>query len=152
MNTINSNSFVTLHYTFLVLDDAQTNPAFIPIMDTFAAGTPSTITINHGQFPPLIEAVLLNKKENDKIDVCIDNAFGFYNNALQQLVSIQLLNEHSADLNFKQGAIVSFNTNQGGMAGTFIRMDEAHNGAWFDFNHPLAGKTIKFKAHIISVM
>jgi FKBP-type peptidyl-prolyl cis-trans isomerase SlpA len=166
MNLITPTSFITLHYSFAILaldnidhinnsNNLYTTEAtsnFIHIVDTFAAGTPSTITMGYGQFPPLIEAELLHKKENDRIDVLIENAFGFYNIELQQLISQKLLTEHSAELNFSAGAVVSFDTPQGSMAGTFIRLDAENKGAWFDFNHPLAGKTIQFKAHIISVM
>ena len=47
--------------------------------------------------------------------------------------------------------MVEFNAPQGGTyAGILQSMDE--EGAWFDFNHPLAGKTIIFEVKVISIL
>jgi FKBP-type peptidyl-prolyl cis-trans isomerase SlpA len=52
---------------------------------------------------------------------------------------------------FSAGDMVEFDAPHGGKyAGVLQSIDET--GAWFDFNHPLAGKDIIFEVKLISVL
>ncbi|MFM2344754.1 MAG: hypothetical protein RLZZ210_1365 [Pseudomonadota bacterium] len=147
-NIIQHNSFVTIHYTISILD--ENNQINQTIANTFD-GTPATITIGYGNIPSTLEEVLIGKTEDEEINTNIKNAFGEYNQELLQVISKNLLEQQSAEQNFTQGDIVSFTSNKGQMAGTFIQQNE-NGSALFDFNHPLAGKTIAFKAKVIGVL
>jgi len=147
MQTTQENSLITLHYSIAFIENTEV----IQLVNTFNDGMPATMTIGEGVLPSTLEQYLINKKENSSIDVEIENAFGMYNKELQQLVSQNLIKEHSAEQEFNSGDVVSFKTPQGQMAGIFMQLDP-NGGAWFDFNHPLAGKKIKFIAKIISVL
>jgi len=147
MQTIQINSLVTLHYSISIID----NENVIELANTFNEGTPATLTIGRGVLPPTIENHLLDKVENQSIDVDIENAFGMYNPELQQLISQELIKLHSNETEFEAGDVVSFNTPKGQVAGVFMQ-SEPNGSAWFDFNHPLCGRSIRFIAKIIGII
>ncbi len=144
-NIIAKNSFVTLHYSISIINDENQI-----IADTFD-GSPATITIGYGNLPSTLEALIIGKSEGEEINTTLNNAFGEYNQELRRLISKNLLEEQSAEQEFSAGDMVSFNTNERQIAGTFISMNETGD-ALFDFNHPLAGKNIAFKARIIGIL
>jgi FKBP-type peptidyl-prolyl cis-trans isomerase SlpA len=148
-NTIQHNSLVTLHYSIAIIDNNSQKHQ--EIVNSFQTNMPATITIGYGNLPASIEFYLIDRNEDEELDIEIENAFGEYNPNLQQVVSQKLLDEHGNNEEYKVGSIVSFNTDKGGMAGTFMCKHQ-NSGFWFDFNHPLAGKKVNFKAKILSII
>lgn len=137
---------MTLHYRIALPDAGD-------VVNTFV-DKPATLLMGGGQFSPSLEQALLGMEEGEQKTFVLDpeSAFGLRNPDLIQRVSIKTLRENSdAEENYVPGDMVEFNAPQGGTyAGILQSIDE--EGAWFDFNHPLAGMTITFETKIISIL
>lgn len=123
------------------------------LINTFT-DKPATLLMGGGQFAPTLEQVLLNLEDGAHETFTLDpeSGFGLRNPELIQKVSLQTLREHSdPEEDYVPGDMVEFHAPEGGQyAGILQSIDE--DGAWFDFNHPLAGKTITFEVKILSVL
>ncbi|MEI7532208.1 MAG: peptidylprolyl isomerase [Betaproteobacteria bacterium] len=143
---VKKDSFLTLHYRIGLPEGAD-------IVNTFT-DKPATLLMGGGQFAPTLENALLGMEEGNQQTFTLDAevAFGVRNPELVQKVSLQTLEANSdPEETYLPGDIVEFNAPEGGTyAGTLQSLDK--DGAWFDFNHPLSGKTITFEAKIISVL
>jgi FKBP-type peptidyl-prolyl cis-trans isomerase SlpA len=81
-----------------------------------------------------------------------DKAFGSRNPELIQRVSRATLDENSPpDAEYKIGDLVNFTAPSGGRFAGVLREIDAH-GALFDFNHPLAGQSVRFEVNIIGIL
>ena len=69
-----------------------------------------------------------------------------------QWVSLNALKEgREDDVEFHPGDVIEFNAPGGAQyAGVLQSIDE--EGAWFDFNHPLAGRAVTFEAQIVAIL
>ncbi len=123
------------------------------MISTFA-GNPSTLQLGQGQLAPFLEECLLGLPEgtHQVFDLGPERAFGPRNPELVQRVSRATLEENSAfDAEYKIGDLVDFAAPSGGrFAGILKEIDE--NGALFDFNHPLAGQSVRFEVKIIGIL
>jgi FKBP-type peptidyl-prolyl cis-trans isomerase SlpA len=55
------------------------------------------------------------------------------------------------DVEFNSGDVIEFNAPGGAQyAGVLQSIDD--EGAWFDFNHPLAGRPVTFEAEIVGIL
>lgn len=144
--TVKNDSFLTLHYRIALPEGGD-------VVNTFV-DKPATLLMGGGQFAPSLENALLGLAEGDQKTFSLDpeSAFGLRNPDLIQRVSLKTLRDNSdSEEVYVPGDMVEFNAPQGGTyAGILQSMDE--EGAWFDFNHPLAGKTIIFEVKVISIL
>ena len=79
--------------------------------------------------------------------------FGERNPELLQRVSRTLLAEHGdADADYRVGDVVRFPTpdGQASFAGVVREVDE--EALLFDFNHPLAGRPVRFDVELIGIL
>lgn len=143
---VTQGAFLTLHYRLVDHDGRD-------IVSTFD-GTPATLQLGAGQWSPALESCLLGLTEGTQrvFELAPDAAFGSHNPDLVQRVSMTTLREHSGeDDRYVVGDLVDFAAPSGGrFAGRLLAMDEAE--AVFDFNHPLAGRPIKFEVSIIGIL
>ena len=81
-----------------------------------------------------------------------EESFGDRKEDLVQWVSLQALKEGlDEDVEFNPGDVIEFNAPSGAQyAGVLQSINE--EGAWFDFNHPLAGVAVNFEAQIVAIM
>ena len=81
-----------------------------------------------------------------------EESFGERKEDLVQWVSLQALKEgRDDDVEFHPGDVIEFNAPRGAQyAGVLQSINE--EGAWFDFNHPLAGRPVTFEAEIIAIL
>lgn len=144
--SIGATSHVTFHYR-LSLEDGQV------LLDTFE-DRPATIQMGEGQFSEGLERCMMALREGDQKTYQLgpDDAFGPRNPELIQLVSGELIREHSdPDDPLEPGDLVEFPAPDGGrFAGIFKGWEE--QSAVFDFNHPLAGQPLTFEVQIIAVL
>jgi len=145
-NIVKNESFLTLHYRLSFKDGAD-------IANTFT-DKPATVLIGAGQFAPGLEDVMMGMSTGDHQTFTLnpENAYGLRNPELVQKISIQTLQQNSdPEAEYSPGDMVEFEAPHGGKyAGTLQSLDDT--GAWFDFNHPLAGKEMVFEVKIISVL
>ena len=81
-----------------------------------------------------------------------EESFGERKEDLVQWVSLKALKEgRDEDVEFNPGDVIEFNAPSGAQyAGVLQSINE--EGAWFDFNHPLAGVAVNFEAQIMAIM
>ena len=140
------NSFLTLNYRL-------TLPSGDDYINTFI-DRPATVLMGSGQFAPFFERVLLGLMVGEKKSVLLnpEESFGERNPELIQWVSLAALKEGREDgAEFNPGDVIEFNAPGGAQyAGVLQSID--NEGAWFDFNHPLAGRPITFEAEVIAIL
>ena len=144
--TVTPAAYLTLHYRLSSSDGVE-------MISTFNAN-PATLELGKGQLAPFLEDCLLGLSEgaHQVFDLQADKAFGPRNPELIQRVSRATLDENSPfDTEYKIGDLVDFAAPGGGrFAGVLREIDE--QGALFDFNHPLAGQSVRFEVKIIGIM
>jgi FKBP-type peptidyl-prolyl cis-trans isomerase SlpA len=145
-SVVAEGAFLTLHYR-LSADDGR------DIVSTFA-DNPATLQLGAGQLSPSLEAKLLGLPEGAQrvFELAPGEAFGPRNADLVQRVSMATLRQHSSeDANYAVGDLVDFSAPGGGrFAGMLLELGE--DDALFDFNHPLAGRSVKFEVNIIGIL
>jgi FKBP-type peptidyl-prolyl cis-trans isomerase SlpA len=139
-------SYLTLHYRLASQDGED-------IVTTFKE-SPATLQFGMGQLAPFLEACLLGLPEgtHQTFDLPPEQAFGPRNPELIQRVSRATLRQNSQlGEEYRIGDLVEFAAPGGGQfAGVLREIDE--QGALFDFNHPLAGQSLKFEVKIIGIL
>ena len=145
-NIVKNESFLTLHYRLSLKEGGD-------VANTFT-DKPATVLVGAGQFAPGLESAMMGMAggEHKTVTLSPENAYGMRNPELVQKISLQTLRQNSnPEEDYSVGDMVEFEAPHGGKyAGTFQSIDET--GAWFDFNHPLAGKEMIFEVQIISVL
>ena len=144
--TVLPNSFLTLNYRL-------TLPSGDDYINTFI-DRPATVLMGSGQFAPCFESVLIGLGVGDKKSALLppEESFGERKEELVQWVSLNALKEgRDVDTEFNPGDVIEFNAPGGAQyAGVLQSINE--EGAWFDFNHPLAGRPVTFEAQIVAIL
>ena len=144
--TVLPNSYLTLNYR-LTLPNGE------DYINTFV-DRPATVLMGSGQFAPCFENVLLGLGIGEKKSALLppEESFGERKEDLVQWVSLKALKEgRDEDTEFNPGDVIEFNAPGGAQyAGVLQSMDD--EGAWFDFNHPLAGRPVTFEAEIVAIL
>jgi FKBP-type peptidyl-prolyl cis-trans isomerase SlpA len=140
--TVRSDSYLTLHYRISTLDGEE----FLSTFDM----SPATLQMGSGQLAENLENVLIGLPAQEVFVFELEpkDAFGQHNDRLVERLARNAL---PAGVELKENSVVEFTSPNGGTFSGFLReMDDTH--ALFDFNHPLAGKTIRFEVKIIGIM
>jgi FKBP-type peptidyl-prolyl cis-trans isomerase SlpA len=147
VTTIQPGSFLTLHYRLAGPDGAD-------VINTFH-DKPATLSLGAGQLAPAMEARLIGLAEDARqtFELAPGEAFGERNPELLQRVKLSLLRElGDPDAEYGVGDVVQFPTpdGQGAYAGVVREVGEG----WllFDFNHPLAGQSVRFEVQVLGVL
>ena len=140
--TVRSDSFLTLHYRISGVDGDE----FLSTFDM----SPATLQIGSGQLAENLESVLIGLPAHERFVFQLEpeDAFGQHNARLVERIARSGL---PSDMELKPNSVVEFTAPNGGSFAGFLReLDATH--ALFDFNHPLAGKTIRFEVEISGIM
>lgn len=148
MTQVQEGSFLTLHYR-LSGPDGQV------LIDTFS-GQPATLSIGSGQLTPAIEQRLIGLAEGVRttIELAPGEAFGERQADMVQWVARKLLSElGDPHEQYAVGDVVQFPTPDGlGSYAGAVREVRGDGAVLFDFNHPLAGQSVKFEVQLIGVL
>ena len=147
LNPVHAASFLTLHYRL-------SGPDGRAWIDTFD-GQPATLSLGSGALAPAMEARLIGLPEGERasFDLTAGEAFGPRNPELLQRVKRALLAELGhPDTEFSVGDVVQFPTPDGQGAYAGVVREVADDSLLFDFNHPLAGRPVRFEVHLIGVL
>lgn len=138
---VQENSSVTLNFALSLPDGSE--------IDSNFDSEPVAMKIGDGNMLPGFEKCLIGLTVGSKVEQTIsaEDAFGGYNDD-----NIQRFKKGSfdSDLNLEKGLVIGFTDPAGGeLPGVVHEID----GDWvsIDFNHPLAGRDIIFKAVVHSV-
>lgn len=143
---VTESAYLTLHYRLAAMDGTD-------IVSTFQDG-PATLQLGTGQLSPSLEACLMGLPEgtHKTFELQPDQAFGPRNPDLVQWVSRTTLDENSKKgQEYVIGDLVEFAAPSGGRFAGILRALDA-DSALFDFNHPLAGQSVRFEVKIIGIL
>lgn len=145
--TVTAGSHLTLHYRISLADSGE------DVISTFG-GRPATLQIGLGQLAEPLERCLIGLAEGARasFDLAPEQAFGPRNPALVQTLSRAVFDANTGgDTDYQPGDPVEFPAPGGGRyAGVLKALDERQ--ALFDFNHPLAGRRIRFEVEILGIL
>ncbi len=147
MITVQPGSFLTLHYRLAGPDGAD-------VVNTFN-DKPATLSLGTGQLAPAIEAHLIGLPEgaHESFDLPAGAAFGDRNPDMLQRVKLSLLHElGDIDARYDLGDVVQFPTPDGQGAYAGVVREVGSDWLLFDFNHPLAGKPVRFEVRVVGVL
>lgn len=147
---VRADSYLTLHYRIVIEDGAAAGSTFI---DTFS-GRPATLQLGGGQWSPGMETPLLGHPEGDCFSYTLlpAEAYGDRNPDLIQRVSRAMLAQHAGeDAEFNPGDMVEFTAPNGGRYSGVLK-EYGEDSAMFDFNHPLAGLTLRVDIDLLGVL
>jgi FKBP-type peptidyl-prolyl cis-trans isomerase SlpA len=131
---VHAGSFLTLHYRLAAADGSD-------LINTFD-DKPATLSLGTGELAPAMEARLIGLAEGsrDAFELAPGEAFGERNPELLQRVRLALLREHG-DAEAENAV---------GDAG--VVQEVGADSLLVDFNHPLAGRPLRFEVHLIGVL
>lgn len=140
---VKPDSLVTLHYRVATADDTE-------IVATFGS-TPATLQLGSGELAPPLEACLIDLPVGERHVFMLtpEQAFGPHNPDLLQRMKKSELPSGGADIGVL--TLVEFAAPNGSKFSGLVReLDET--SALVDFNHPLAGKSIRFEVEVIGIL
>lgn len=146
-NAIEQGALVSLHFSLALENGA--------LIDSNFAAKPASFRLGDGSMLPGFEAALLGLHAGDMIELLLqpDAAFGAVNPKnlhLFPIAKFTLLLEDEL-LPTQVGSVVAFKDAAGfDLPGVVAAINSTN--ITVDFNHPLAGKAILFKARIVSVV
>lgn len=138
---VQPDSLVTLHYR-ITLDNGQ------PLISTFE-GTPATLQLGAGELLPTLERLIAGMAvgAHELYQLDPEQAFGPHRPELIERVK----REHMPDEDIAPMSIMEFVAPDGSRYSGLVReIDE--ESALVDFNHPLAGKSIRFEVEVIGIL
>jgi FKBP-type peptidyl-prolyl cis-trans isomerase SlpA len=141
-------SHVTLHYRIAVLHDGDEHE----IVSTFGS-SPATLQLGASQFSPPLEARLLGLAEGEEaaFDLGPDEGFGPRNAELVQTMSRAAFDRNAEPSDYLPGDVVEFNSPAGDRFAGVLK-SRADDAVVVDFNHPLAGRPLRFSVRVIGVL
>ena len=137
---IEQNSIVSVHYTGTFPDGE--------VFDSSEGRGPLTYLVGHGQMIPGFEQEMLGAAVGEKRDFTLtpDRAYGDRDEgAVQQIPRDQFPEE----MEIEEGMMLGAQSHQGPIQFTIVSIEG--DSVTVDFNHQMAGKTLKFSVEVISV-
>ncbi len=137
------DSLVTLHYRVATTDDTE-------VVATFGA-TPATLQLGSGELAPTLEACLEDLPVGERHVFLLEpqQAFGPHNPELVKRLPKSELPKGGKGI--EPLTLVEFEAPNGAkFAGLVRELDDT--SALVDFNHPLAGKSIRFEVEVIGIL
>jgi FKBP-type peptidyl-prolyl cis-trans isomerase SlpA len=140
--TVRAGNLITLHYRVATGDDTE-------LVSTFDS-TPATLQLGSGELAPPLEHCLIgiNVGERHVFLLEPDQAFGAYNPQLTQRVARDTLPPKASP---ELHGLIEFDA-PGGAKFTGIVRELDDDAVLVDFNHPLAGKPVRFEVEIIGIL
>ncbi|MCX9157108.1 FKBP-type peptidyl-prolyl cis-trans isomerase [Niveibacterium sp. 24ML] len=141
MNLIGPQSLVTLNFRFTLTDGTV-------VLSTFES-TPATLQIGKGELGTRIEECLIGLAVGTQrsFDLAEGEAFGQFHEALVEWIP---RHELPADVEVEPRAVLTFTAPDGNAFSGQI-LDVSDDAVQIDFNHPLAGRAVRFDVEIVGV-
>ncbi len=139
---VRENSLLTLHYRLALADDTE-------LVSTFGA-SPATLQLGSGELAPVLERCLIGLPAGEHTVFLLEaeQAFGPHS---PQLVQRFARSELPAAGELREMALIEFKA-PNGAAYTGLVRELTETEALIDFNHPLAGKAIRFEVNVIGIL
>lgn len=118
------------------------------MISTTADEGPVEFTMGEGQMVPGLEAALLGLQKGEGFDIVVkpEEAYGDYDEDAYEVLDTDVFE----DAEIVEGEDYFFEDENGDMV--IISISEiTEDGVIADFNHPLAGETLRFKGQVLTV-
>jgi len=141
-DTVRAGNLITLHYRVATGDDTE-------LVSTFGS-TPATLQLGSGELAPPLEHCLIGVAVGERHVFLLeaDQAFGSHNPQLvQRMPRSDLPPNASPELH----GLIEFAAPGGDKFTGIVRELDAEV-VLVDFNHPLAGKPVRFEVEIIGIL
>lgn len=139
---------LTLHYRVTGADGAE-------LISTFGH-RPATFSVGAGELSPALEERLIGLEEGvrERFELGAGEAFGAHNPALLQRVRRSLLAElgGGTGASYAVGDVVRFPSPGGQAPVAGVVRDVGPDSLLLDFNHPLAGRSVRFEVQVLGVI
>ena len=139
---VTARSLLTLHYRLALADDTE-------LVSTFG-GKPATLQLGSGELAPVLERCLIDLPAGQRTVFLLEaeQAFGPHNPQLMQRFARDELPDPGE---LREMALIEFKAPDGAAYTGLVRELSATE-ALIDFNHPLAGKAIRFEVEVIGIL
>ena len=139
-----SHSNLTLHYRI-----ALAEPPHAEVLSTFG-GRPATLVLGSGELAPALERCLvgISSGENRTFVLQPEQAFGGYRDDLLKRMPWDAFPQTLA---VEAGQVLEFAGADGARLSGLVK-EVGNDEALVDFNHPLAGRPIRFEVEILAVL
>jgi FKBP-type peptidyl-prolyl cis-trans isomerase SlyD len=136
---IERNKVVSFHYSLFETDGSQ--------IESSQGRDPLVILHGHGNIIPGLEKALEGKAAGDHVEVTVEpaDAYGERSDALLQRVP----KKHFGNAKLEPGQMLMVQTQQGSRPLKVLKVGMSVVDV--DFNHPMAGKTLRFEVDIQDV-
>lgn len=140
--TARADSLITLHYRVATGDDTE-------LVSTFDS-TPATLQLGSGELAPTLEHCLVGVAVGERHVFLLEpeQAFGSHNPQLTQRVGRADL---PPGIQPELHGLIEFAA-PGGAKFTGIVRELDDDAVLIDFNHPLAGKHVRFEVELIGIL
>ena len=141
-DTVRAGNLITLHYRVATGDDTE-------LVSTFDS-TPATLQLGSGELAPPLEHCLIGIPVGERHVFLLeaDQAFGPHNPQLTQRMARSALPPNASP---ELHGLIEFAAPNGDKFTGIVReLDDA--AVLVDFNHPLAGKPVRFEVEIIGIL
>ena len=139
---VTEHCLLTLHYRLALADDTD-------LVSTFGA-KPATLQLGSGELAPVLERCLIDLPVGQRTVFLLEaeQAFGPHNPQLMQRFARDELPDPGE---LREMALIEFKAPDGAAYTGLVR-ELTGTEALIDFNHPLAGKAIRFEVEVIGIL
>lgn len=139
---IQADSLITLFYRVATGDDVE-------LVSTFGT-TPAVLQLGSGELAPPLEQCLVGMPVGERHVFLLepDQAFGAHNPQLVQRIG---LSDLPPNANPELHGLIEFASPDGAKFAGIVR-DMDDETILVDFNHPLAGKPVRFEVEIVGIL
>jgi FKBP-type peptidyl-prolyl cis-trans isomerase SlpA len=140
---------VTLHYRIAALIDGAERE----VMSTFNA-RPATLTVGAGELSEGLEARLLGLPAGarQEFELPAGEGYGPRNSQLLQSLARSTFDAHTdPGVEYAPGDVIEF-ADASGRRISGVLKECAADRVLIDFNHPLAGRALRFAVHVVGVL
>lgn len=140
---VGPDSYLTLHYSLSALDGSE-------YVSTFGL-SPATLQMGSGQLAEPLEHCLLGLAVGQRqlFELADTDAFGTHNPRLVERIARDAL---PPEIELKVNSLIEFTSPDGTASFAGFLRELTESSALFDFNHPLAGRPIRFEVEIIAIL
>jgi len=142
LEQIQADSLITLHYRVATGDDVE-------LVSTFGS-TPATLQLGNGELAPTLEQCVIGTHVGEHHVFLLEprQAFGSHNpDMMQRMPRADLPPNSDPELHGMMEFVAP-----GGAKFTGVIRELDDVAVLVDFNHPLAGKSVRFEVEIIGIM
>lgn len=141
---VTESSHLTLHYRI-----ALGEPPHSELLSTYG-GNPATLVLGSGELAPALERCLIGASTGTPHVFLLEagQAFGGRRDDLLQRIALEAFPERAA---VQTGQVVEF-SGPGGVRYPGLVKSCEEGMALVDFNHPLAGRPVRFEVEILAVL